>query len=263
MFKRELKINFKSFIIWTSILLAMFLFVFLIYPSLIASDQMDNLDEMLKMFPPEVIKAFNMDISKIDTAFGWMKTEGFVFVLLVSGIYSSILGSNILLKEENDKTIEYLNSLPITRKKIALEKIAVATFYIVLMILIMGVFNFIGLQSDKGFDQKQFILLSITPVFSSLVLFSISLFISTFAHKTKKVLGVSLGIVFISYFLNLVSEMSDKVKFLKYFSTFSLADIRNVIKEIKINPVIVLITAALFLIMCLLSIIRYNKKDLV
>ena len=87
MFKREMKTNLKSFIIWTLILLGLFLLVFLVYPSIVNSENMEMMDEMMKMFPEEMLKAFNMDISTIDSAFGWLKTEGFVFVLLITGIY--------------------------------------------------------------------------------------------------------------------------------------------------------------------------------
>ena len=131
MFKREMKINFKSFLIWLAVILGLFGVVFLIYPSIINSDSIEMLDEMMKIFPPEVLKAFNMDISSIDSAFGWLKTEGFVFVLLITGCYSGLLGSNILLKEESDKTIEYLNSLPITRNKIIFGKVLAGLFYII------------------------------------------------------------------------------------------------------------------------------------
>ena len=65
----------------------------------------------MSLFPDDLLKAFNMDISSISSAYGWLKSEGFVFVLLIIGSYSGIMGSNILLKEENDKTIEYLNSV--------------------------------------------------------------------------------------------------------------------------------------------------------
>ncbi|MBO5120153.1 MAG: multidrug ABC transporter permease, partial [Bacilli bacterium] len=115
MFKREYKFNFKSFLIWTVITLGIFLLVYLMYPSIVASDNVKMIDEMMKVFPPEMLKAFNMDIASMDSAYGWLKSEGFVFVLLIIGCYAGILGSNILLKEENDKTIEYLNSLPIKR----------------------------------------------------------------------------------------------------------------------------------------------------
>ena len=126
--KREFKVNFKSFIIWTSILIVMFLIVFIVYPFIITDDTVKNLDEMMKVFPPEMLKAFNMDIASINTAYGWLKTEGFMFVLLIIGFYSSMQGGSILLKEEDDKTIEYLESLPIKRKTIVTNKIIINNF---------------------------------------------------------------------------------------------------------------------------------------
>ena len=263
MFKRELKINLKSFIIWTSILIGLFLVVFLVYPSIINSANIKMIDEMMKIFPEEMLKAFNMDISTIDSAFGWLKTEGFVFVLLITGVYSGILGSNILLKEESDKTIEYLNSVPVTRKNIVLNKILCGLFYIILMIVIIGIFNFIGLSLSGEFDRKSYILLSITPLFSSIVIFAICLFLSTFTHKTKKTLGISLGIVFVSYFLNVISEIGESTEFLKYISIFTLADIRNVILNVSINPILVVLAMCITVIFMILTMIRYEKKELV
>ena len=263
MFKRELKINLKSFIIWTSILIGLFLVVFLVYPSIVNSENMEMMDEMMKMFPEEMLKAFNMDISTIDSAFGWLKTEGFVFVLLITGVYSGILGSNILLKEESDKTIEYLNSVPVTRKNIVVNKILCGLLYIILMIAIIGIFNFIVLSLSGEFDRKSYMLLSITPLFSSIVIFAVCLFLSTFTHKTKKTLGISLGIVFASYFLNVISEMGESTEFLKYISIFTLADIRNVIVNVSINPLMVILAIGITAIFMILTIIRYDKKELI
>ena len=263
MFKRELKSNFLNFMIWTIVLLVLFLVVFLVYPSIVNSENGKMIDEMMEIFPKELLKAFNMDIASIDTAFGWLKTEGFVFVLLIIGLYSALLGSNILLKEESDKTIEYLHSLPVTRTKIVMSKVFCGLFYIISMTLILAVFNYIALVISGDFDKKQYILLSVTPIFSSIVIFGICLFLSTFTHKTKKTIGISFGIVLASYFLNVVSEMSESVEFLKYFSTFTLADIRNIIADININPVMVAISAALTVIFIALTLIRYKKKELV
>lgn len=263
MFKREIKVNLKNFIIWTSILIGLFIIVFLIYPSIVNSDNIKMMDEMMKMFPKEMLKAFNMDISSIDSAFGWLKTEGFIFVLLIIGCYSGILGSNILLKEESDKTIEYLNTLPITRNKIVINKVLAGLTYIILMVVIISIVNFIGLTLSGDFDKKQYILLSITPIFSSVVIYFMCMFLSTFTHKTKKMLGISLGIVLISYVLQILSEMADVTEFLKYFSVFTLADIRHVIVNIAINPVMILLSSGLSIIFLILTIIKYNKKELI
>ena len=221
------------------------------------------LDQMMTMFPEEILKAFNMDLSSIDTAFGWLKTEGFVFILLLTGIYASILGSNILLKEENDKTIEYLHSLPITRKQIVNNKVIAGIIYIIGMVVLFTIFNFIGLTLSGDFDLLQFILISITPLFPALVLYFISMYLSTYTHKTKKMIGVSLGLVLVSYFLNTLSQMSENVEFLKYFSIFTLADLRNVIMNIELNPLLIIITIVISVCFYILTLIRYRKKELV
>ena len=263
MFKRELKFNLKSFLIWLVILIIMFMVVFLIYPSIMNSDNIKSIDEMMNSFSDEMLKAFNMDISNVSTAYGWFKTEGFIMMILVLGCYSGILGSNILLKEENDKTIEYLNSLPIKRRKIVLDKALCGFIYIFLITFLLGIFNYIGLEISGDLNLKQYILLSITPLLSSSVIFSICLFISTFVHKSKKVIGISLGIVFISYILNTLSGITKSVEFLKYFSVFTLADIRNVIINISIDPKMIIISSSLTIFFTLLTIIKYEKKELI
>ena len=263
MLRKEFKDNFKSFIIWTSILIVIFLIVFLVYPYIITDETVNSLDEMMKVFPEELLKAFNMDITSINSAYGWLKSEGFMFILLIIGFYSSFLGSNIVLKEESDRTIEYLGSLPIKRNEILSNKIIVSIVYMILMVLIIGLFNYIALLISGDFNVKEYLLLSITPIFIALPFFALNLFISTFMHKTKKTIGISLGLVFLFYILNVLSELSSKVEVLKYFSIYALADTRNVIETTSINPVIIVISLSISIILIGLSYIRYNKKELV
>ena len=262
MIKREFKVNLKSFIIWLLILLIIFLVVYLIYPYIITDETMKDMDELMKVFPQDVLKAFNMDMTSISTAYGWFKTEGFMFILLIIGFYSSILGNTILLKEENDKTIEYLNSLPIKRSKILTNKIVVGITNIILMVFLLGIFNYLALIISGDLNHKQFLLLSLTPLLIGIPLFAINLFISTFMHKTKKSTSISLGMVFIFYLLNMLSELSTKVEFLKYFSIYTLADTRNVIKDISINPQNIIISIIITILFISCSYIVYNKKEL-
>ena len=153
--------------------------------------------------------------------------------------------------------------MPVTRKSIVINKIACGLLYIILTVVAIGIFNFVGLSLSGDFDKKQYILLSITPIFSSIVIFAVCLFLSTFTHKTKKTMGISLGIVFASYFLKIISEMGESTEFLKYISIFTLADIRNVIVNVYINPLMVALTIGITAILIILTIIRYDKKELV
>lgn len=263
MIKRELIINLKGFLICILVLIMMFLMVYLIYPFIITEDTINQMDELMKVFPEELLKAFNMDMASISTAYGWVKTEGLMFILLAFGIYAGVIGTTILLKEENDKTIEYLSFLPVKRRNIVTNKLVVGGVYIVSMTVIFGLFNFVCLLLSGDFDKKEFLLLSISPLLFSLPLFTFTLFLSTFMHKTKKVVGMSVGLVFVFYLLNMFSELSEKVKFFKYFSFYTLADTRNIIESQKLSIVCVIISIGLTIIFALLTYIRYNKKELI
>lgn len=263
MIKRELKVNLKAFVLWTAILMSIYLLIFLVYPTIIASDTMAELDKMLEMFPPELLKAFNMDISSITTAYGWLKTEGFVFILLVTGCYASILGSTILLKEESDKTIEYLACLPVKRSSIVLSKYLAGLLYTVCITAAIGVFNYIGLYLSGEFEVEQYLLLAVTPLFPSIVLFSLCMLASTFFKKTGKMFGLSIGITFVSYFLNVMSDMDESIQAVKYISVFTLADVRNVITDVKINPLYIGISIGISALMLLFTLYRYERKELV
>lgn len=211
MLKRELKVNLKPFLLWSGALMSIYLLIYLVYPSIIASEQMANIDEMIQMFPPELLKAFNMDIASIASAYGWLKTEGFVFILLVSGCYSSIQGSTILLKEEDNQTIEYLATLPVKRSSIVLNKYLAGMIYTIGMTLAIGIFNLIGLTISGELETKQYLLLAVTPIFPSATLFSLCIFISTFFKKANRMFGLSIGITFVSYVLNVIADMDESV----------------------------------------------------
>ena len=264
MYKREMKLYLKSFLIWFAILSSMFILIISIYPSLMTEVDVLQINQLLEIFPKEILKAFNMDISGINTAFGWIKTEGIIFILLVTASYSSILGSSIVLKEESEKTIEYLHSLPVTRSQIMLKKILCGLTYIALLILLVAGVNYAGLFLIKeDFEIKQFLLLLISPIFPAIVLFGLTLFISTFFQKTKQTFGVSLGLVFISYFLQVLSGIGEKFAFLKLYSVFSLADTRNIIENVNFDYRLALISISLLILFSILSLFRYNRKNLV
>ena len=54
MLRREFKVNFKSFIIWLIVLLAIFLLVYLMYPYIINIEYVAILNEMMEVFPKEM-----------------------------------------------------------------------------------------------------------------------------------------------------------------------------------------------------------------
>ncbi len=206
---------------------------------------------------------FNMDIVDIDTAFGWFKTEGYTFILLITCLYAGILGSNILLKEESDKTINFLHSKPITRNDIVTSKIQCGLINITIIFVSVTLFNIVGMALTTNFQLDLLLMLSLAPILSAIPFFFISMYISTFYRKTSKTNGIAIGLVFISYFLQIIAAISTKIEFIKYFSIFTLSDGRDIIINNSFNYLYIFISIIISIFTGLQIYKQYNNKELV
>lgn len=261
MLLRELKVNRKSFILWTLVVILIFLVVFLVYPSIIESNGLKDIDKIMNIFPKEILAAFNMDIVSISSVFGWIKTEGITFFILLGSIYSAILASNIMVKEESDKTIEFLVTKPVSRNRIINTKIVAGLINIIFFTVIVTVFNLLGLYFSDDLHLKSFLLLNLSPVLIFCAVFFVTLTISAFFRKTKQTIGLGIGIVFMSYFLQILGNLSDKVSFLKYFSMFELAPSRSIIQNNSITLSSVMLTLLIIAVCYVLVNIIYKRKE--
>lgn len=57
--------------------------------------------------------------------------------------------------------------------------------------------------------------------------------------------------------------MGESTEFLKYISIFTLADIRNVIVNVSINPLMIALAIVITAIFMILTITHYERKELV
>lgn len=260
MLKRELKVNIKSLLIFLLILVTMLGTVCAIYPSIMTSSV--DVDAMMKMFPKSMLEAFNMDVVSIGSVFGWLATEGYMFITLLGGCYFAILGGTILLKEQNDHTIDFLYSKPVSKNKILTSKILCGFIYLILFNVVVGLTTFIGLKGNNDFDFTKWILITIAPFCLDIFFFLVSLLLSLFFKKTSKGISIAIGTVFIMYLLNLLGTLSDKIEFLKYLSIFNYMDSRQILTDNHIGTFGLVLTFAVDIVMIIATYIIYNKKEL-
>lgn len=261
MFKREFKINFKSLVLWTAILLAIYILIFAMYPSLITEETKASLEQMMQSMSQEILASFNMDIVGIETAYGWFKTEGYMFLTIIGGIYAAILGGTILLKEESDKTIEFLYSKPVSRNKIVTSKIICGIVNIFIFTAVMTIGNLIALAGIEDFELKEFLMISIIPILLYYMLFFIMLFISTFFKKTKKAMSLGIGLVFISYFMQIIGNMGENIEIIKKISLFEFVSSRYIILNNSIDMKYLWIGLVIIAIATAGTYYRYNRKE--
>lgn len=260
MLKRELKVNLKSLIIWTLIIVGVFIIGFLIYPSIIQDTV--KIEELVNTMPKEILEIFNMDVISLNSVSGWLLTEGYLMVNLLGSCFFSILGGSILLKEENDKTIDFLFSKPIKKSEIITSKLLTGLIYIITFNLIISLTTLIGLNLSNDFNFKHWLLSNIAPVFIHTFFFCLSLLISNYFKKTNKSITFNIGIVLGTYLIGVISLMSDKLEFLKYLSPFEYINSEVIVTNNSLD-IFNLFLLTTYIVITLIGLYStYNKKEL-
>src|SRR5512136_708883 len=117
-FRRELKANLRSLLIWGII---MVLFIWLGSSKFSAYYGNPEMLKILDALPPAMLSAFNMQAFNLTTLSGFFGVMFSYYALLVA-IAAAMWGSDIISKEERDKTVEFSLTLPVTRGRVVTAK---------------------------------------------------------------------------------------------------------------------------------------------
>lgn len=260
--KMEFKRNQKSLILWTIIIALLAGLMLALYPSF--QGTFSELDELLSNYPEGFLDAFGLGENglSMDDIYGWFGVEGYLFVTLIGGSYAALLGSGILSKEEDEKTIEFLMTKPISRRQVFIGKTIVVLINLVIMnvvlsIVILTFFLIYGSPLKIGV----WLLYSFAPLILQLVLASISLLISVFITKSRQVTSISLGLAIGLYVVDIISKLTDEAAFLKYITPYEYINAVTIVNETTIRPLYILLSGIIIISSLFVSYTSYLKKD--
>lgn len=260
--RRELKCNVRGLLIWALSLGLLNLWMVSIFPGMAADGAV--MEEMMSAYPESMIKMFGLDKLSFTDPLGFYGVEAFFMVVLFGGIYAAILGSGILAKEEDEKTIEFLLAKPVSRGKVILEKTLAWVIYLVLFNLIIGVFSWAGFELfDVGdFSRVTLFWLLLAPLFVHLVFAGLGFVSALFFTRRKSALSVSIGLVLGLYFVNTASLLSEDLSFLGWFTPFRYMDASEIFTEGAVNPLYVLGLLAVTALAVAVTWAVYRRKDI-
>lgn len=267
--KIEAKSLVKGLIIWT-ILFAVIIFGFsAVYPQMHSSAMKDLLGAKLNGLSPSLLKTFNISVEG-QTSF--LVATGFFayyfqYMFLAASIYAMMLGSQSLIKEETDGTIEFLYAQPVTRKGIVTSKLAgnlgiLALFWLVSFGASVGS----TLLYRQASDSVETITKEIGKIFiqeALILLFFLTLgfFISTFLKSSKQSTSLSLGIVFGFYLIGIFSDLNDSFSWAKNISPTHMGIPSNILAH-GLSGAAVGVLSVLIVLLVVGTYWIYQRKDL-
>ena len=144
---------------------------------------------------------------KIDTAGGYA-TWKYGLTILVVTIWPILAQSAMLRGEEDRGSMDILLSLPRTRIRVVLEKVAAMWTALLLMALLIGLLAFAGgTKVSAGISLGDAILFGINIALISGVFGAIALLVSQFTQERRTAAGVTAGILLVFIVLDMVHRV--------------------------------------------------------
>ncbi|MFW5794390.1 MAG: ABC transporter permease subunit [Bacillota bacterium] len=260
--KAEFKRNYKSLILWTTIIAGLAGLMLFLFPAF--ENSFEDMESFLELYPPEFLEAFGMGEGGLDMTeiYGWFGIEGYLFVTLIGGSYAGILGGSILSKEEDDKTAEFLLSKPITRTNIIFGKIIVVGINLLILNAVVSIILLIAFSIFAKLNIAIWLLYSFAPLILQAIFASLSLLISIFVTKSRKVISIALGLVIGLYVIDLISKLTEEAEFLKYITPYEYINAPTIVNDEMIKPFYLLISLLIIGVSIILAWRVYIKKDI-
>ncbi|XMB72912.1 ABC transporter permease subunit [Mycoplasmatota bacterium WC30] len=254
----ELKSNLKSFIIWFLSLSALFY---------VASFEFEMFQS-----DPLITEAFDSfgfifdalgGVPDMTTAAGFLSLLS-IYIYVPLCIYSALLGSRIISKEEKNKTAEYLFSLPVSRTKVISSKLVIAILYTVVIVVLSMIVCWLsfGMYSHNPVMFDAFIInLGLGVLMTQMIFLSIGMLLSSALKNYKKSGGIIVGFVIGTFMISMLVGLAEKAEVLKYITPFQYFPAAAMI-EGEFELIYILITIGVVIVSFSGLYFFYRKRDL-
>jgi ABC-2 type transport system permease protein len=259
-FLRELKSNLKSLIIW-SVIIALLIMIAVAKFSAFAGNP--DMLAMLDSMPPAMLDALSMRAFNLTTLSGFYGIM-FVYFALMSAIAAAMWGSDIISKEERDKTVEFSLVLPVSRSKVITAKALAA---LVNCIAFVGITWAVSLVAVRSYNPDQafmdFLALEMKAMFViALIFLAVGLLLGCAMKQYKRSASTAVAIILVTYFLSILSTMQEKLDFLKYFTPFRYYEAGELFRSGTMNGSYLLLSTVIIVACVVLGYLVYNRRDL-
>jgi ABC-2 type transport system permease protein len=257
---RELRANRKSLIIWSVIVILLTVVGFSKFSAYYNNPEMSVL---LNDFPKVMIEAFNLKAFNLTTVTGFFGILFSYYALLMS-IAAAMWGSDIISKEERDKTVEFALTLPVTRQRLITAKIITAVINCIGLALISLVVMLLMAQKyqpDREFYD--FLSIGMLAIFIMQMIFlAVGIFLGCALKQYRRVGSVAVSILLGTYFLSIIASLNKNLDFVKYFTPFKYFDPVTMLHESKIDIIFLGLSVGIIAVCLVGAYVSYSKRDL-
>ncbi len=263
LFFRELRSNAPSLLIWTAVITALTSLTMSFYGIFLENNQ--KILAMISILPEGTLQFKGIsDVNDLFSVLGFYSANNVIYMLVLGSIYSIVLSSGILLREEYGKTAEFLACLAPDTRRVFFSKAAVVLLNVLVINIVTALAGYITLETVKRepFSINAFLVMSVYTLLLNLFFASLGLFMSTLVKRARPITTLSIGLVLILYFIFTISNITDRPFRYGYVSPYKFARLDTLDPHYSIEFISVLYFIGLSILLTIISFRLYRRKDI-
>lgn len=233
-----------------------------IYPSMAA--QIDSYNELLKSFPPALMKVFgagNLMATNFEGLVG-TKQYGFMWPAMLLFLAVSLAGS-ALAGEIERATIGLWLATPVSRARIYWSKYSAGVIGITAFVLLTAL-SVIPLTavSNIAITPSHFAQLALIGGMFGLAVYSFAMLLSAIFSDRGRVYVIATVVILGMYVANVASELLEQLDGLKYLSFFYYYNVNELLSNAGINQWSLPVFAGATILCAVLGSVVFKRRDI-
>lgn len=262
-FAKEIKMNLKSLIIWSLSVGGLGLFCIILYQSM-QGDMKEMADAFSNM--GAFSDAFGMSTLSIASLKGYFATEVGAVHGLGSAMFAAVIAINMISKEEEGHTGEFLFALPVSRMKVLISKALCIVLMLVVFTLICTGMYYVGINiieaNVEGAEMPagEFIRYMMMQLLMNLEIAAICYAISAASRRSS--MGIGIGMALILYFYDLIGRVVPDLKDYLFVGPYSYANASEIFSGIEASASSFMMAVVVTIVMMGFAFWYYDRRDL-
>lgn len=190
---------------------------------------------------------------------------GYTNMQYTGPIFAMILGALIISQEEDEKTIEFLLSHPLTRGEIAVSKLLAYSALVLFLNVVLVIAGLVLIAAPgpwSGHAVGAFLGVWLSYFLLTYAFGAAGVFLSMFVVKGGALVGYSIGIPMILALLAFLETVgSELLRTLSRLSPFRYLGYARILETASVDVPFVCVTAAISAALLALSMVLYRKRE--
>lgn len=256
-FKNTLQRNLWQLLGWGLTLGLVTLSLTLLYKPMVA--QQSQLNSLMQAYGSNFMAFFGGTLDVLSPG-GYLDFGYFSYIPIIAGIFSLLVGSGLILVDEERGTLDLVLAHPVSRTALFWGRFLAFTC-VTAGILFISWLGFLAGLSGTGWDVSAFaLLLPHLDLFVILMLFgSLALFLSMALPSRTLAASLTGGLLVASYFVTSLARVSDKLASLNNFSPLNYYEGGRALDNLNWEHLLALLGFALAF--ALLAWLLFERRD--